>query len=507
MMDATSTASEHPDELREAGLRPPRRWQVVVLLAAVLSLDSADRSTLSAAQVQIQSQLHIGAVEFGLLATITSVVGLVVIFPVGMLVDRIHRTHLLGFAVGVWGLAEAAGAVSPSFVLLLVSRFCLGAVLAAVPAVVSLAGDYFPVAERARLFGYILAGELLGTAFGYLGTGQVAIVTSWRWAFAVLAVVGGALAVLLWRLGEPSRGAQPRGETAGFAEPSRRATSDSREDDDGLEQVVRAHHVPAPADIVPDHDPRDMSVRQVVRYVLRIRSNLVLIIASALSYLFLAGVQTFAFAFAGEHLHLGRTGSMIVLLGLGAGAVLGVLLSGRLADHLIARGHLNARPLVAAITLAAATVFFVPGVLLSTIWLAVPLLILGAVALGGTNPPLDSARLDVIHHNAWGRTEGIRGSARLTGYAVAPLLVGSLSVPLGIAPAFALLTSALAIAALVVTLALRYYPYDVSAAIAASEHDQHRAAASPGPTRQSERRDQRQRPDAQRTRPAEESAK
>lgn len=474
-MAATTTTGQHARAQHGCGTAGPRsRGLPVVLLAAVLSLDSADRSTLSAAQAQITSQLHIDPVGFGLLATITSLVGLVATFPVGMMVDRIHRTRLLAVTVGVWGVAEAAGAVSPSFALLLVSRFFLGAVLAAVPAVVSLAGDYFPVGERARMFGYILAGELLGTAVGYLGTGQVAIATSWRWAFAVLAVVGGALATLVWRLDEPSRGAQLR-ENAGFNGPPRPAGQRSVVEN-GLEEEVREHHVPAPDAIVPDLDPLEMSAGRVVRYVLKVRSNLVLIIASALTYLFLAGVQTFAFAFAGEHLHLGQVGSTLLLLGLGAGAVLGVLVSGRVADHLIARGHLNARPVVAAVTLAAATVCFVPGVLLPAIWVAVPLLVLGAAALGGANPPLDAARLDVIHHNAWGRTEGIRGSARLTGYAAAPLLVSSLSIPLGIASAFALLTGALAIAAVVVVLAVRYYPYDVSAAIAATERGAEEAA-------------------------------
>jgi MFS family permease len=463
--DTTTTSGRRaaPAGSGEPGV--PRRWMIITVLAAVLSLDSADRSTLSAAQFQIQDQLHVDAVGFGLLATITSLVGLVATFPVGMLVDRLHRTRLLGIAVGVWGVAEAAGALAPSFVLLLVSRFFLGAVLAAIPAVVSLTGDYFPVAERARMFGYVLAGELLGTAFGFLGSGQLAIVTSWRWAFAVLAVAGLALAVLVSRLHEPARGTR-RAEDAEFAGSERRPAGDD------LEQQVRDHHVDAPDEIVPDRDPADMSVRQVVRYVLKVRSNLVLIIASALTYLFLAGVQTFAFAFAGEHLHLGQAGSTMVLVGLGAGAVLGVLVSGRVADHLIARGHLNARPVVGATALAVATVCFVPGVLVTDIGVAVPLLIVGAAALGGANPPLDSARLDVIHHHAWGRTEGIRGTVRLSGYALAPVVVGALSVPLGIAPAFALLTGALAVAALVMTVAVRFYPADVSAAIAATDHDE-----------------------------------
>lgn len=443
----------------------PPRWLTVVLLAAVLSLDSADRSTLSAVEPQLQHQLGIGPTGFGLLATITSLVGLVTTFPVGMLVDRIHRTRLLGVATTIWAVAEAASAIAPSFVLLLAARFFLGGVLAAIPAVISLAGDYYPVAHRAKIFGYILAGELVGTAFGYLVSGQVGIATSWRWAYGLLAVVGGVLAALVWRLREPERGAHRR-EDAGFTASNQ--DSDGRADE--LEEEILDQHVPAPEQIVPHRDPGGMPVGQVVRYVLRVRSNLVLIIASTLSYLFLAGVQTFAFAFAGQHLHLSTAGSTLALVLVGAGAVVGVLVSGRVADRMIARGRLEARPLVAAIALGVATVCFVPGFLVPSLWIAMPLLIVGAVGLGGSNPVLDSARLDVIHHNAWGRTEGIRGALRLTGYAVAPLLVGSLAVALGIAWAFALLTGALAVAAVVMPVALRYYRYDVSAATAATAH-------------------------------------
>lgn len=68
----------------------------MVLLAGALSLDSADRSTLSAVEAQLVAQLHIGTVGFGLLATVTSVVGLVATFPVGMLVDRVRRTPAPG---------------------------------------------------------------------------------------------------------------------------------------------------------------------------------------------------------------------------------------------------------------------------------------------------------------------------------------------------------------------------------------------------------------------------
>lgn len=52
-------------------------------------------------------------------------------------------------------------------------------------------------------------------------------------------------------------------------------------------------------------------------------------------------------------------------------------------------------------------------------WVSASLFVLGAVGLGGPNPPLDSACLDVVHPNTWGRTEGIRGTMPLAGMGVA----------------------------------------------------------------------------------------
>ena len=76
---------------------------------------------------------------------------------------------------------------------------------AAGPLVASLVGDYFPAAERGRIYGFILAGELLGAGFGFAVTGDIATL-SWRAAFVVLAVPALVLAWFVLQLPEPPRG-------------------------------------------------------------------------------------------------------------------------------------------------------------------------------------------------------------------------------------------------------------------------------------------------------------
>jgi hypothetical protein len=107
---------------------------------------------------------------------------------------------------------------------------------------------------------------------------------------------------------------------------------------------------------------------------------------------------------------------------------------------------------------------FLPGTLLSSVAVAAPLLLVGSAALGGSNPPVDAARLDVLHHHAWGRGEALRSVLRLVAYAAAPVVMGALIDAIGTGPAFAVLTASLALGGGIMLLAVRSYTGDVVAA-------------------------------------------
>ena len=51
-----------------------------------------------------------------------------------------------------------------------------------------------------------------------------------------------------------------------------------------------------------------------------------------------------------------------------------------------------------------------------------------AVGMGGANPPLDAARLDIMHSRLWGRAESVRNFIQTLLKSSAPLLFGYLSV-------------------------------------------------------------------------------
>lgn len=423
------------------------RLKVVVLLALVLALDSADRATVGAVAAQLESRLSIDNTQVGLLVTVPTAMAVVATLPIGLLTDRVNRVRLLAVAVVLWSVAMVASGAAPSYTALLLTRLGLGAVAAAAtPAVASLTGDLFPAAERGRIFGFILSGELVGAGIGFVVSGDVAGWLSWRWAFWAMALPGALLAVALVRLlPEPARGGQsrllvgaenlsaavdPRREDAGERRTLEAGGGDEQDEDVVHEQVekegVRPHE-----HLVLEEDPTGRSLWWAVRYVLAIRTNRVLILASALGYFFFSGLRTFAVVFVRGRYDVGQSAASSLLFLVGLGAVGGVLVSGRLADRLVGRGHLVARPVVAGICYLIAAAMFVPGLLIPTFLAAAPVLLLAAAGLGGANPPLDSARLDLVHFGLWGRAESVRTVLRTVLEALAPLTFGYVSTLFG----------------------------------------------------------------------------
>lgn len=400
---------------------------VVVVLAFTLALTSADMAAIGAVAPQLKAALGIGNGELGLLASVTTIAGALATLPVGILVDRYCRTRLLALAALSWAAATLACALTVSFPMLLATRVLLGVLTAAAgPGVASLLGDSFPEDRRARVYGIVLAGELVGTGFGFVVVGDLAAV-SWRAAFAVLALPALVLAWMLHRLPEPERG-------------------------DGADETASQPLWP------------------MVRYMLRIKTNVILIVAGAAGYFFFAGVKTFAVTYAHEQYGLGQSAAanLVVLLALGAFG--GVLTGGRIADRLYRTGLTAARPLVAGISVLVAALLFVPALLTSSLGVALPLLFCAAWALGTLNPPADAARLDILHPRLWGRGDGVRSVLRIGAEAAAPLLFGLMSVSVagggrtGLQVAFLISIGPLLAAGGLALLAVRTYPADVAAA-------------------------------------------
>ncbi|MBO0747244.1 MAG: MFS transporter [Acidimicrobiaceae bacterium] len=210
-----------------------------------------------------------------------------------------------------------------------------------------------------------------------------------------------------------------------------------------------------------------------VRHLLAIRTNRVLIVASALGYFYLAGIQTFAIEFTKEQYGINQAVANLLLLVVGVGSVVGVLVSGPLSDRLLQGGRLNARIGTTAVMAAITVVFFIPALITRSATTAVPYVTFAALALAAQNPPIDAARLDIVPARLWGRAEGLRTALRTAAQSLAPITFGGLADLFGgqrsgLQLAFLLMLIPLAGNAYVLFRAMRSYPADVATAAAAN---------------------------------------
>jgi predicted MFS family arabinose efflux permease len=486
--------ARHPVRAAEARLDEavggPARRRVVVVLAAVLALDTVDKAAMSAVAGGVKSAFGVGNTGIGVLVSVVSLVGAVLTLPMGVLVDRARRTRLLWLAIALWTVAMIVSGAATSFTFLLITRVALGGITAlAAPAVASLIGDYFPARDRGRIYGMVLAGELVGLGVGFLVAGVVSDLLSWRWAFWALAPLSAVVAwIVRGHLPEPARGGQSwlrpgaehvRSEEDAAAGRFEEERDDGGDDGDGEREV--AQQALQDADIEPRRDrvlredPQDRSLWWAMKYVLSIPTTRVLIVASSLVYFYFSGIRAFAIVFVTGHFGISRSLATLLLLAIGVCAIAGVVVGGRLSDRLIRRGNLNGRVLVAPVALLATTALFAPAVLTSSVWIALPLFAGAAAGLAAANPPLDAARLDIMPPMLWGRAESIRQFLRGVFEAAAPTLFGVLSAHVfgggtaGLQWTFLVMLVALLLGAVVAVLALRTYKRDVATAAASAE--------------------------------------
>ena len=463
------------------------RWRAVLLLACVMALDSAGSGVIGAVANELRRVLHIGNTQIGLLTAVPSVIGALATIPVGQLVDRLPRMPLLAGTVLLWSLAMAAGGLARSYLWLLLSRVVLGAVTAtAGPMVASLCGDLFPPAQRARIYARVLSGELLGSGLGLVAGSDIAAV-SWRAAFWLIAAFGLCLAFALikWlpeprrtRTGEPDE--PPRG-----AGVSRNATESAAPARPRRDRAGAAAARPDRTQVI-DEIPELWSLWRATKYVLSVRTNVLLIVASAVGYFFFAGLHTFAFELVRDRYRVGRGELTALVPIIGIAALAGVNLGGRWSDRLGRAGHVTARVIVPGVAYTASVALFLPGLLTRQVWLALPLFAGAAGALAAANPPLDAARLDIMHPRLWGRAESVRTVLRMGAQAVAPVAFGWLSDTLGTGPggrertqsgldrAFLIGLAPLLINGLLLLRARRTYPADTATAKAGFTVDTHR---------------------------------
>lgn len=199
-------------------------WYALVLIVLVQAMSLVDRQVLAILVPRIRADLGVGAAEMGLLyGTVFALFYAIFSLPLGRLADGWVRTKLLSLSILGWSAMTALAGFAGGFGLLAVSRLGVGiGEASSQPAGMSLLADSFPKEKR----GIISAAMAIAVALGLgaalwigatvadnwdaawpHGAGAPLGLKGWQAAFIVAALPGLPLALLLWRLPEPVRGA------------------------------------------------------------------------------------------------------------------------------------------------------------------------------------------------------------------------------------------------------------------------------------------------------------
>jgi ACS family D-galactonate transporter-like MFS transporter len=176
------------------------RWKIFVVMLSLIAINYIDRASLSVAMPLISKEFNIGPAMEGLILSSFFWTYALMQIPGGMLADRYKPRIVIATATVFWGFFQAIAAFCTSAPGLLLTRLGLGASEAPIyPAGGKLNAIWMTQTERGRGATLLDGGAPLGAALGaILITGLIAMLGSWRLAFAV-AGVGTVLAgILAW---------------------------------------------------------------------------------------------------------------------------------------------------------------------------------------------------------------------------------------------------------------------------------------------------------------------
>ena len=432
----------------------------LIALASGVALEQGERLSLAQALDGIRDEFGASDTMLGALSAAMVIVGVVGAFPMGILADRWRRGTLLGIAMVIWTACMGLSAIAPTLLFLFITRLGVGAVEANSPASYSLIADYYPVATRARMMGRYQMGAAVGGLIGVALAGPLVDELGWRSAFWMWIPFGIVSAALLFRVPEPTRGAQDR---AFHIEERQRIDVDT---EPGL---LPNFDLPTPPR-VGTLDYASASWREVMSELVRIRSMWFGLMSLTISSFLLGALGAWGIEFFKRAHDLSATEAGFAAPVVGAGAAVGLLGGGIVSDRLLKAGDLNARVHVTAVASVAASVFLLPAILTSSLPLATVLFFFGSLCLTAPVAPSEALVSDVVPGELRGRAASVRSVVRALS-ALAPVLVGTISDALDgdLRTALAVFVPLYAVGGLVMLLAARTYPADLAFAAAEAE--------------------------------------
>ena len=412
------------------------------ILFIINILNYADRYVLPAILPKIadpKTGLGLNTFEQGLLGSSFLLVYAFATLPLGVWADRSVRKNIVALCVGLWSVATILAGVTRTFLQLFSVRAILGIGEAGyAPASLSLLGDFFPKAQRGRIFSYWSSGTLLGAAIGFTLGGFIAEAFGWREAFFMVGIPGLIAAFLAWRTHEPARGVFESSDEASAEE----------------ETPAASEH----GTIGKDFWGSARKLRAVPTYW-------VLVGALVFSFFTIGGTSFWLPSYIVDtfHLSLGKAGllSGIVLV---VSGLIGTVVGGWLADF-AQRRRPEGRLFVAALGLLLGAPLVLLALLISNLALFIAVFVVAAISLNFCTGPLNAVIQDVIGPEVRATALGLSLLlAHLLGDAASPSVIGAIAGIFSLRTALTLTAPTfLLLAGLVCLLGLRTVARDMRA--------------------------------------------
>jgi MFS family permease len=191
-------------------------WRVLAVLFLANLFNFFDRAIPAIVAEPLRKEFSLSDFQLGLIAGAFTVVYALAGIPLGRMADTGSRSKIMGWGLIVWSLFTAAAAGSWNFVTFLLTRVGVGIGEASyAPAANSLIGDLFPANKRSRAVGVFMLGLPIGLLLAFFTVGaMVRAFESWRAPFVIAMVPGLIIALFMFMIREPERGAADAGTSS-----------------------------------------------------------------------------------------------------------------------------------------------------------------------------------------------------------------------------------------------------------------------------------------------------
>lgn len=291
-------ALNRPSPPEQANRDPGYARYVLGVLFLVYVVNFVDRQILSILLDPIKKDLGASDTQMGFLTGFAFAIFYTGFgIPIARWADKGVRRSIMALGLTMWSAMTAVCGLAQNYTQLAVARIGVGVGEAACsPPAHSLISDYFPPERRVTAFSIYNIGIPVGVMLGYLAGGWIVEYFDWRVAFFAAGVPGLFLALVLrFTVREPPR---------------------------GMSETVSV-------------EAADQSVTEVLRFLFSLRTFVLMSFASGFSAFAAYGFGSWVPAFLGR-VHGMSSGEIGTWIGLesGLGGIVGLLLTGLLADRL-----------------------------------------------------------------------------------------------------------------------------------------------------------------------------